>query len=501
MRKLFPYLALLGLSATMVALSSCASAQDLNEPQDALDAISDTIRVEVTPVVATIEDLPDCDTSTQRSLYFVIADSSFQYCNGLTYSAYKLSTELPFSSTCEMTGSGKTKTITCTDGTTAVVTNGTDGKDGVNGEEGADGKDGTAGEAGAPGSVGPDGKPCTLTDDGLGTIKQTCGAKVTSWSMSTCYVSPIAMQGDGIPPELRRFLGMKAELELKLIMIKEMSGTESPEYRSSLIQLALIEMRIQKITSDLGISTAPIAIPYDPTKAVCSENQITSYCGERKFNPVIQFCDERDFQVYDFTVVGEQAWMAENLNYELSTTIGSPDFDNSTENVGLFYTYEEATSSFPLCPVGWSLPTVREWNELGASVAKMVGTGGIYPLDAYFAPSNIYGLPNIVRFNAYPYGYYDAGDAAYVDIQNSVHFWTADEKSKTLAYSLFGNGEPEDPNKLNTSYSHPKEDRLNVRCVRDASSEQTQLWDVLRSQMLTTSKEKKPVDDQPAKEF
>ena len=112
-----------------------------------------------------------------------------------------------------------------------------------------------------------------------------------------------------------------------------------------------------------------------------------------KFNPNIQYrtlVDGRDGKIYKTVVIGNQLWMAENLNFadticipELKT--GSSCYDGESKNCkyyGRLYDFyaaietcsDSSTSKIQgVCPDNWHLPLSSEWDELIAFVSASVG--------------------------------------------------------------------------------------------------------------------------------
>lgn len=174
------------------------------------------------------------------------------------------------------------------------------------------------------------------------------------------------------------------------------------------------------------------------------------------------FTDARDNQEYAWVEIGQQTWMAENLNFE--TSDGSWAYNDNpvnAETFGLLYNWETAQE---VCPAGWHLPSDEEWttltNFLGGSVVagnamKEKGT------NHWYQPNE--DATNSSGFTALPGGYrFSNGSFSNRDVE--AYFWT----STMLAgsnYALY--------RRLNHDSGEVKalDDDINqgfsVRCVKD----------------------------------
>ncbi len=77
--------------------------------------------------------------------------------------------------------------------------------------------------------------------------------------------------------------------------------------------------------------------------------------------------DTRDGNVYRTVKIGNQVWMAQNLNYEVNDSWCYGNDEANGKKYGRLYTWDAAKVA---CPVGWHLPSRQEWNDL------MVAAGG-----------------------------------------------------------------------------------------------------------------------------
>jgi hypothetical protein len=63
--------------------------------------------------------------------------------------------------------------------------------------------------------------------------------------------------------------------------------------------------------------------------------------------------DSRDGKIYKTVKIGDQIWMAENMNYASPNSWTNDSLDKDGAIYGRFYTFEEVNT---VCPDGWHLP-------------------------------------------------------------------------------------------------------------------------------------------------
>jgi uncharacterized protein (TIGR02145 family) len=202
--------------------------------------------------------------------------------------------------------------------------------------------------------------------------------------------------------------------------------------------------------------------------------------------------DTRDGLTYKTVKIGEQTWMAENLNYKTVISWcggGYAKSEGDCTRFGRLYTWAAAIDSVKLatdadnpqdcgyfktcalpakvqgvCPPGWHLPDSTEWKTLFAAVGGIDIAGKILRSQTGWKESNgtsgngtdAYG------FSAFPAGNRN-GNGNFSYEGGLAGFWSATEYSGDFAYYMplyyYYENAPLDYNIKNYAYS--------VRCLKD----------------------------------
>ena len=110
---------------------------------------------------------------------------------------------------------------------------------------------------------------------------------------------------------------------------------------------------------------------YDPDSSFCFSGLVVPQSKKLVWdlmNPEIEygvFVDDRDGQVYRSVKIGEQVWMAKNLNYAVDSSYCYEDSLENCQKYGRLYATRDIAKS--ACPAGWHLPDNSEFKSLIAS--------------------------------------------------------------------------------------------------------------------------------------
>ena len=203
-------------------------------------------------------------------------------------------------------------------------------------------------------------------------------------------------------------------------------------------------------------------IPYEPDSAFCQDGEVYAkvdgkiYDPESEFpldgkmirkslawryrNPNVEYdtiFDSRDGRAYLTVKIGDQVWMAENLNYrgEGSDTLGiCMKFDESMCDLyGRYYGWFEAMNvDFPqdtadgkfevsipenargICPEGFRVPTLAEYERLQTHLDSL----GYGNADWIATSRNTFGFGLLLG------GYYDSEDDEFYNLYDDAYLWS-----------------------------------------------------------------------------
>jgi uncharacterized protein (TIGR02145 family) len=191
------------------------------------------------------------------------------------------------------------------------------------------------------------------------------------------------------------------------------------------------------------------------------------------------FTDSRNSKTYKTVRIGNQRWMAENLNYAVDSSWCNGNNSANCDKYGRLYQWSAAmqgassSNTNPsgvrgVCPSGWHLPSSAEWDALmtavgGSSTAgkKLKSQSG---WNSYTSSGVTYSGNGTDEygFSALPGGY-RRSDGSFYGAGNYGDWWTATENSAYDAYNrdMYYDNDNVSSNNFNKSYA------WSVRCVGD----------------------------------
>jgi len=218
---------------------------------------------------------------------------------------------------------------------------------------------------------------------------------------------------------------------------------------------------------------------YDSETWSCENNILLGKCGDKSYNGEKQFCsknlikdygkfiDSRDGKTYKTVKIGEQTWIAENLNNDVS---GSKCYKNDPANCAKYGRLYDWNAAMKACPQGWRLPSEADWAVLikfvYPSCSDFSRCGGGPELKAAIGWDNSTSVngTNAYGFSALPGGRYYDGGFRYGDgdYNNYGGYWWGGEYNASKAYYLYIDFYGEKV----SMYDCGKEFLYSVRCVQ-----------------------------------
>ena len=205
-------------------------------------------------------------------------------------------------------------------------------------------------------------------------------------------------------------------------------------------------------------------------------------------NPAISYgemLDDRDGQVYKTVKIGEQTWMAENLNYEVANSYCYNDSTKYCDKYGHLYTWTVAMdnamgpvrkctdgvcqSNFSgniqgICPTGWRLPFIEDFDTLFLAIGGITVAGTkLKSTSGWIDDGN--GI-NVYGFSAIPAG--EKSASGYETKGYMAYFWSATNSGNFPgAYGLYFAWDDDGKAYQNVSFHYYAQ---SVRCIKDVSN-------------------------------
>ena len=175
------------------------------------------------------------------------------------------------------------------------------------------------------------------------------------------------------------------------------------------------------------------------------------------------FTDTRDGQVYKYTTIGDQVWMAENLKFDAPYSLCYDKIEGFCDTFGRFYSlivggeimglFDKALVD-TICPTGWRVPNMDEWGVLLTKVGNPARLMSASTFGELYIPGS-----DECGFNSLPSGYWLLDNSLSHEYISSV-YWTSSARNVQSAYNYAF---------TSTSFSydanHPK---MSIRCIKDS---------------------------------
>lgn len=202
----------------------------------------------------------------------------------------------------------------------------------------------------------------------------------------------------------------------------------------------------------------------------CSDNAATTSPTPATTDATVEILtDSRDGRSYKIVSIGTQVWMAQNLNYQDGRGTCYNESVSNCDKYGRLYSW---FSAIEVCPDGWHLPSLDEWNVLFVAVGGKNIAGKILKSQSGWGPAG--GGLDSYGFSALPAGYRSGvGKEDYFGIEAFASFWSSTPYGFDMAYGVcLGSGH--DAADMGEEYpcfyrrgGDSRTSDYSVRCIKD----------------------------------
>jgi uncharacterized protein (TIGR02145 family) len=190
----------------------------------------------------------------------------------------------------------------------------------------------------------------------------------------------------------------------------------------------------------------------------CEGDVVETKCGASDWHnaSTMEYCSNGTVKTYETVTIGEQTWMAENLNYEAEGSKCYNNLESNCDIYGRLYNWATAmsldascnsstcsnqiqTKHRGICPEGWHVPSQAEWNILSNFVGGSNTEGKhLKSQEGWYScgPSGSgtqYLCEDTYGFAALPGGY-GLSVGSFYDVGYYGYWWTASEGNSSIAY-------------------------------------------------------------------
>jgi uncharacterized protein (TIGR02145 family) len=188
-----------------------------------------------------------------------------------------------------------------------------------------------------------------------------------------------------------------------------------------------------------------------------------------------------DGNVYHAIEIGTQVWLKENLkslHYADGTEIPDVVAYNNTDSManiyGRLYPWNAAMKnsvtpgSQGVCPAGWHIPAVNEWQTMDNFLGGSSIAGGKLKEAGYdhWLPPNT-GATNSSGFTGLPAGEYDANQSQnFLFLGRAAVFWTSNQNGALMATEKYLSHDDE----ISGQLAWYKTMKYSIRCIKDVET-------------------------------